>query len=281
MATRTHIKTNNIWAPVKNIHVKDGGVWRTCKKVWVNQSGVWRLVHIRTVELNITSNAQNYNVKTKAETELGYSIDVDNPVNIIVNVLAGVSVGSGSTITQVGEGYDLYRIQTITGPALTIPALPEGCSVTIINNGYILGCGGVGGHSNYRNGQTGGTALHVRHPTTIINNSIIGGGGGGGSGYYSSSDHIMGGGAGAGYNGAPGQRYGYHGTRRWLPNGNLLTGNYGGNDPRSGRGGDLGQPGKAGNGTKSQSSPGAAGFYIDGNSFVTWQVAGDRRGRVS
>ena len=95
----------------------------------------------------------------------------------------------------------------INTPALTISgSFPNG--VTLINNGYIMGKGGMGGGSVYNGSaytyntgiQSGGPAISLGVSCTIQNNSYIGGGGGGG-GCAGSSNYLGGGGAGGGAGG--------------------------------------------------------------------------------
>ena len=104
-------------------------------------------------------------------------------------------ISSGGTYTIPG-GLWLWSDSTSTA-ALTID-IP----CTIINNGYIIGRGGNGGHGVGANGQAGGHAIKINSGVTgvtIVNNSgayIAGGGGGGASGVW--FNHGPGGGGGAG-----------------------------------------------------------------------------------
>jgi hypothetical protein len=87
------------------------------------------------------------------------------------------------------------------GAALVVSGFTSGDTVTIINNGNIIGYGGVAGQgqslgvpvSNVNNGQNGGDAILLAYPATIINNGIIAGGGGGGAGgraTFNNTDYI-------------------------------------------------------------------------------------------
>jgi hypothetical protein len=114
-----------------------------------------------TFTSTIASNATNYNLGT-AMTAAGWN--GTDPVVATVTVNGGVSVLSNNTAT----------------PAFTVPSLPTGSAVSIINNGVIYGAGGSAG---FVPGGTGGVGLSVSHPTTVTNNGFItGGGGGGGAG---------------------------------------------------------------------------------------------------
>ena len=110
------------------------------------------------------------------------------------NYLAGytdvtITVNSGVYLyTSVPSNYSLYLSDFTSGDTLTI-----------VNNGYIVGRGGMGGGQTGLNGASGGPGIGIGHnlPTTLINNGYIAGGGGGGGGYTTSS-YVAGGGGGAG-----------------------------------------------------------------------------------
>lgn len=133
-----------------------------------------------TQEFTISTNQTNLDLRTYVDG-LGYN----GLANVVVTINAGVYVYATSTANA----------------ALTVGATFP-AAVTIINNGYIMGMGGVGGSASA--GSAGGTALRVYVNTTVTNNSYIaGGGGGGGGGYYTYSNSpgyvpYLGGGGGAG-----------------------------------------------------------------------------------
>lgn len=183
--------------------------------------------------------------------------------------------------------------------ALVIPNDFPDESVIIINNGRI---GGYGGISDSR----GGTGIYTRRKITITNNgTIFGGGGGGGRGgdaqicAYSACSSGSGGsgGQGGGYVNIGGTmqysfsgQSGFPGYSSNIPGVNSASGGYGGSGGNVGTSGFSGSSGSA-SGTAepsnqfnpSYSSPGSggpAGYYVDGNSFVTWLVAGTRIGNV-
>ncbi len=196
--------------------------------------------------------------------------------------------GAGPVIVRVLAGADL-------GALVISNSFPDS-AVYIVNNGRIGGYGGV------RNSR-GGTGIYTRRKITITNNgAIFGGGGGGGDGgdaticSYSACSIGRGGGGGVGGGYViVGSDYQYRQTGG--------IGNQGSNDSISGvnsasggRGGDggaiglAGQSGSSGStsgtsepGSPSYSTPGTggpAGYYVDGNSFVTWLVTGTRLGNV-
>lgn len=197
-------------------------------------------------------------------------------------------------------GYGKITINVLSGGdvgALVIPNdFPEE-SVIIINNGRI---GGYGGSRNSR----GGTGIYTRRKITVTNNgTIFGGGGGGGDGgdaricAYSSCSigRGGGGGVGGGYVIISGSDYqyrqtggvGYQGSQDSVPGVNSATGGRGGDGGAIGLGGQSGSSGST-SGTSEPGFPtyftpnsgGPAGYYVDGNSFVTWLATGTRIGNV-
>lgn len=166
-------------------------------------------------------------------------------------------------------------------------------SLTIINNGYIVGKGGTGG-INYGGfnspggpGTNGGPAMLIQTPVSINNfNGTIGGGGGGGGAAGSPSPaasyfvQSAGGGGGAGYGvGGPSGYYyqGQPGTATLGGSGGVgyasVVGGYGGN---LGHTGYIGSQGA--NGGASGGAGGEPGACLVGNNYVTWLANGIRLG---
>lgn len=213
--------------------------------------------------------------------------------DIAVTINSGVVIGSSS----------------ISAYAMYIRNFSSGDTVTIYNNGYIVGKGGDAGIGTTRygtgnlvgrvsgwDGGAGGPALYSRSNVAIINNGIIGGGGGAGGTrfldatwyYYPSSlNETASGGGGAGYN--YGQivqstPVGSSGTTQ-ATLGSLLYGGTGGvvkdiGYVYGGPGGSLGY-----NGSDLYEYygdayvwGGAAGLAVDGNSYINWSNLGDVRG---
>lgn len=240
------------------------------------------------VALSISSSTQNYDVYTQASASPAY---VAGTSDITLTVNPGVAVGSSSTGTY----------------ALSVPnSFNPGDSVTIVNNGTVIGRGGDGGRGYTISGVTyipstagtsGGNAVYVNFPTTITNNGTIAGGGGGGGGGggvgYGSKGGGGGGGAGSpGGSGGPGV-YGNGAS------GTLTAGGGGGAGgpsshqnpyfkPPGGAGGGQGANGSAGaNGRpptqySMPGSPGGTrGFYLVGNPITTFPATGTLLGQVS
>lgn len=147
---------------------------------------------------------------------------------------------------------------------------PSGRTLTITNNGSILGKGGIGGDystTSPGNGQDGGGAMNFTVDATVTNNGLIGGGGGGGGGgnteyiYEGTPDTftLRGsvGSGGAGY--IAGRSGSYNGTTYTNQGGTYTAG--GQAFGTGGAGGNLGAAG--GNG---QATGGAAGDAVHKNS---------------
>ncbi len=138
-------------------------------------------------------------------------------------VLAAGWDGSKKVVATITINGDVYSTSNAI-PAFDTGDLPAGSSVTIINNGNIIGKGGNGGvgygsslwagfgyaYTVGTPGEDGGPALKVRAITVIRNYGVIaGGGGGGGGGGYAYNNYYYqnygsagggGGGGGQGYN---------------------------------------------------------------------------------
>ncbi len=122
--------------------------------------------------------------------------------NASLNVAAISGYVAGVSDITVTVNTSVYLYSTGTGtPGLTLSGGTTGDTLTLVNNGFIMGMGGVGSGSNSPavvNGSPGGIALQLGYPTTINNTNpvaYIGGGGGGGGGRQTA---IAGGGGGAG-----------------------------------------------------------------------------------
>lgn len=223
--------------------------------------------------LTISANTQNYNIRTSA-IAAGWDGTLPATVTLVVN--SGVYVGASSTAN--------FGITTGTFPA--------GSSITIVNNGFIVGCGGGGGTGgsggsgiNGSAGGAGGSAISMNYAITITNNGyVLGGGGGGGGGgcdivNAGESSYTVagcGGGGGAGYNGGGGGG-GRDGGNTGGGGGVGANGSGGGGGGGSrsgyqtgGAGGAWGANGGAGM-APNQGGGGAAGNSVRKNGFVlTW-----------
>jgi hypothetical protein len=91
--------------------------------------------------------------------------------------------GSTDVYITVNSGVYLWA-SSISTIGLTISGANTGDTVSLINNGYIIGKGGNGAiiddAAPGSNGENGGTALSIFYNISITNNGYIAGGGGGG-----------------------------------------------------------------------------------------------------
>ena len=242
------------------------------------------------VALSIAANTQNYDVYTQASANPGY---VAGTSDITVTVSPGVAVGSTSTGSY----------------ALSIPnSFNPGDTVTIVNNGTIIGRGGNGGNGGTKYqyppyptgagpgypGYGGGNAVYVNFPTIITNNGTIAGGGGGGGGGAATqlpggNYGGGGGGGGAGYSGGSGGGLtpptspvpftfnGTPGSAGSLTAGGAGGSRGGGTGGGQGANGSNGTPGVGGAG----GTGGTRGYYLVGNPLVTYPATGTLLGQVS
>ena len=234
-----------------------------------------------TTYLTISSNTQNYNIYTAAG-----SPSVATSIELTINSSVDVSsTGTGS-------------------PALDTGNLPSGSTVTIVNNGTIVGKGGNGGagasisyngNASGDPGGSGGNAINTTVALTVnnTNGNIWGGGGGGGGGGEGRRDVEagsacgMGGGGGGGADrtssngGAAGtSSYGCNELHYGNPGGNGTNsgggagglGGSGGDGGNGGNGGDYGSNGASGIGIDNPGGAGGAAgkaVNLNGNS-ITW-----------
>lgn len=134
-----------------------------------------------------------------------------NTANASLNVtsLSGYVAGITDITITVNSGVYLYSTSTANA-GLTLTGGTTGDTITLVNNGYIMGKGGNGYGCYTPNAYTsvastaGGPALSLGFNTTIDNtnaSAYIGGGGGGGGGGESGASTGGGGGAGGGNGG--------------------------------------------------------------------------------
>jgi len=219
-----------------------------------------------------------------------------NQTDLNLRTYALANGWSTSQLLQVTINPGVYLLASSTSAsALTVSgSFPSG--VKLINNGVIVGYGGVGGAGGSGlpqagfAGSAGGTGITVSTALSITNNGTVaggGGGGGGGSG-LNAGDFYGGGGGGGGATyaggGPPGLGTG-PGTGRAAAGATatLTTGGAGGGAAVAGAGaagGNWGATGGTGNASDQRSggAGGAAGNYVNGNAFVTWLVTGTRLG---
>jgi len=142
------------------------------------------------LQLVVSLNTQNFNLLTAAQAA-GFVNGSSRPIQVTIN--ANVYVWSDNTTLAA------FDTGAITGSG----------TITIINNGYIIGKGGAAATTTTSasiTSEAGGNAINIQKSVTIINNSgafIAGGGGGGGTGRLGTNSiyALGGGGAGGGASG--------------------------------------------------------------------------------
>lgn len=235
----------------------------------------------KNVTITISADTQNYTLNTAKVS--GYLVGATD-VTFVVD--SGIYVGSSSA------GSYAFTVDTSWHPADT---------VTVINNGFIVGAagaGGVGGAPTAAAGGSGGNAVYAQRIVTFTNNGTVGsGGGGGGCGTgnaYTTSYQVQtgvgkfgpeyttyyttsywgggGGGGGQGYSGGSGGAGGQWtqanggtgtaGTKTGVGTGGLGS-NSGAGTANGASGGALGSAGNA-----SSAAGGAAAACLVGKSYV-------------
>jgi hypothetical protein len=234
-----------------------------------------------TASVTLSSDTTNYVLNTAKAS--GY---VAGKTDMTLTINSGVTVYSTSTGS--------YALQVDT-------SWTTGDTVTIVNNGTILGCGGNGGsggtYSAGSPGSAAGPALLVQRALTMNNLNRIagGGGGGGGGGFYNYpsgpkiSEAYGGGGGGGGVGAGAGGPRGTGATPGTAGGGGSLSGAGSGGagapgpEGFGGPGGSFGSSGTPGDATPNAGagSGGAAGVCISGNSNITYTNTGTRNGSIS
>lgn len=153
--------------------------------------------------------------------------------------------------------------------AISGEGLAPGSTLTVINNGFIIGCGGRGGSEEDKmppgpyfpeDGQPGGDAIFSPVDLKVSSSfGLVWGGGGGGGGYRYGGNFIPGcGGAGRTTLGAGGDVGAYHSAPSWLAKRTAV--------PFSGRGNGAGGPGNTANAQGQDGASQRGGDYGNGGS---------------
>jgi hypothetical protein len=125
--------------------------------------------------------------------------------SINLSSLSGYVAGISDITITVNNGVYVWA-SSGSNAGLTFSGGASGDTLTIVNNGYIMGAGG-NGNSSFTVGTNGSAAISLSISATINNTNgaaFIGGGGGAGGGYYVNSNNFVAGGGGAGGgNGGP------------------------------------------------------------------------------
>lgn len=183
----------------QSIELENGGNGTT--QISLNDTAVRSLAGVTTPNSQITMPTDFYGKSNVVNINYSFTANTAN-ASLNVTTISGYVAGKSNITIAVNAGVYLYSTSTGT-PGLSLSGGQSGDTITLINNGYIMGQGGAGGEglcyaSGTVTGSAGGTALQIGFNTTITNNSYIGGGGGGGGGANGCTNGTGGGGGGAG-----------------------------------------------------------------------------------
>jgi hypothetical protein len=272
----------------------------------MNQTNVRTLAGVPSGAISM-QNLQNKSNRVTASA----TISTDTAGYVLNTAKAtGYSAGKTDMTLTIAPSVNVYAASTGSYALTVDTSWAVGDTVTIVNNGVIVGRGGAGttgsvsygGYNRATPGGAGGPALLVQRAITMNNlNRIAGGGGGGGGGNWGliplgkGTKDTGGGGGGGGLsfgtagnggrsndntaNGSPGAA----GTVNTAGGG----GGGGGNNGPSNNGGSGGGYGSSGSGGGAGQMPGAgpsggsAGACIVGNSNITYINTGTRNGSIS
>lgn len=168
----------------------------------MNESAVRTLAGVASGAISMSN---FYGKSNRAQLSFTYSANTIN-ASLNVNSLSGYVSGKSDITITVNSGVYVYSTSTGT-PGLNITGGTSGDTITLVNNGFIMGMGGSGGSTNSSGdvgavGNPGGIALNVGTNINITINNTNGsayiGGGGGGGGTGGLGNGVAGGGGGAG-----------------------------------------------------------------------------------
>lgn len=224
----------------QSIQIENGGNGTTT--ISLNDTAVRALAGVPSGTISMPANF--YGKSNTAYPTYTFTSNTAN-ASLNVNSISGYSAGKSVITVTVNSGVYLYATST-SSYGLNLTGGTSGDSITLVNNGYIIGRGGDGGPNSSMTASTGGPALNVGTGINItVNNTngsaYIAGGGGGGCGFQTGG----GGGAGGG-------------------NGGSFSGSYN-CDPISAGGGGGGNPGSTGgSGGLAGGRPQYLGLYSGG-----------------
>lgn len=168
-------------------------------RVSLNQATVRALLGVSSGRIRLA--ADGYGKSNRVALSQVFSSNTTNST-ITASSLPGYIAGKTDLTITVNSGIYVYSTNTANA-GLTITGAAAGDTVTLVNNGFILGMGGAGGNAP-SNGNNGGPALNLGYNIRLTNNSYIAGGGGGGAGVGSGGGGGAGGGAGGNGNSGTG-----------------------------------------------------------------------------
>ena len=233
----------------------------------LNDSAVRTLFGVASGAISMSN---GYGKANRAALSYTFSSHTAN-ASLNVTSISGYVAGKSDITITVNSGIYLYSTSTANA-GLTLTGGSAGDTITLVNNGFILGQGGAGGIASPATAPTaGGTALSLAFNTTINNTNasayIAGGGGGGG---YSNAGG-GGGAGGAGYAGFGGSGGGIGASGTTGGSGQGGAGGGGGGRILPGTGGNAGSGTEGGSGG---GSGGGGGGYYNGKTNYTGGAGG-------
>jgi len=185
-----------------SIEIENGGNGTT--QISLNDAAVRSLAGVPSGAITMPTNFYG-----KSNTAYPTYTFTSSTVNASLNVSSISGYVAGKSVITVTVNSGVYLWANSTGNyGLNLTGGTTGDTLTLVNNGYIMGQGGLGGSGSNttgpHTGTVGGPALNIGTGIgiTINNGGYIGGGGGGGGG----ANNGGGGGGGAG-GGAGGLNY--------------------------------------------------------------------------
>ena len=250
----------------QSIEIENGGNGTT--QISLNDTAVRTLAGVPSGAITMPTNF--YGKSNRVSISYTFTTSTAN-ASLNVTSIGGYVAGKSDITVTVNGGVYLWA-STTGNYGLALSGGASGDTVTLVNNGYIMGCGGNGGSQPTAGlpvgtpGASGGPALSLGFATTINNTNggayIGGGGGGGGAGAGNNfkGSYILGGCGGGAAGG---------GTGGSLPSGY----------PAGGAGGGIGSSGGAGTITPSLPntvSPAGGGAGGGGSTVSTSGAGGGR-----
>jgi hypothetical protein len=183
----------------QSIQVELGGTGTT--RISLNDSNVRTLAGVPSGRIVMPTNF--YGKSSRVSLSFTFSANTAN-ASLNVSSISGYIAGFSDITVTVNSGVYLYATST-GSPGLALSGGTTGDTITLVNNGFIMGQGGTGGGGPSATLPTaGGPALSLGFNTTINNTNAaayIGGGGGGGGGVHGGVNGYGGGGGAGGGDG--------------------------------------------------------------------------------
>ena len=184
----------------QSIQVELGGTGTT--RISLNDNNVRTLAGVPSGRIVMPTNF--YGKSSRVSLSFTFSASTAD-ATLNVTSISGYIAGFSDITVTVNSGVYLYATST-GSPGLALSGGTTGDTITLVNNGFIMGQGGTGGGgpSSSLPPTVGGPALSLGFNTTINNTNAaayIGGGGGGGGGVHGGVNGYGGGGGAGGGDG--------------------------------------------------------------------------------